>query len=300
MTEANEAGGAGRGASAGQQLKDARKSRNLTIQQVAQALHLDPWILEALEENRFKDVGAPVFVKGHLRKYGSEVGLDTQELMEAYYRSEDTPETPRLVTDTFAPPGSEQRGRWPVIVVSVIIALLIFAVVGFWLRQSGIIGAGVAMEGGGAVQERSVRASEAGQVSVPATTEIANTLAETGDDSARPAAQVPVAATQAQALDQDPQPQAAAAPDQQEPVADGQVRLRITFRNDSWVEVYDAGNRRLFFDLARAGRTADLTGEPPLQVLLGNADDAEVRVNGDVYPIPAASRQGKTARFTVR
>lgn len=324
MTAATDSDGKAPGGakSAGDQLKRARESRNLTIQQVAQALHLDPWILEALEQNRFKDVGAPVFVKGHLRKYASEIGLDSQQLMEAYYAADDTPETPGLVTDTFTRPQSDQHGRWPVIVVSALLALLVILVAFLWLR-------GGAMPSFFQDDEADSAADAVPTSSMPAVTTSANDrgvpreVAPTGSVETDEQASAGIAAEVNQSVaDKADKAVGSSASDEateqtRSPAADpgqdagqiagqdagqvaGQVRVDISLQNDSWVEIYDANNRRLFFDLARAGSTTNVTGKPPLQVLLGNSDDARVRVNDAVWPIPAAARRGKTARFTIR
>ncbi len=304
MTEATDAGGTQRDRTptAGEQLREARKARNLTIQQVAQALHLDPWILEALEENRFKDVGAPVFVKGHLRKYAVEVGLEEQAIMEAYYRAEDTPEMPRLVTDTFSRPVGSQRARLPVILVSVVLALLILVVLAMWLRKGGF---GLQFDSSHSetppVSVGELSRVDAEPVPIPAARPTAASATEAADLSVSDIAITQSVEQSPGTRSIDPQPAV-----DDEPVAvplpadDGRRLVSIEFRNDSWVEIYDAGNRRLFFDLARAGTTRSVSGEPPLQVLLGDSEGARVRVDGEVWPIPAEARRGKTARFTVR
>lgn len=289
---------------AGEQLKEARESRNLTIQQVAQALHLDPWILEALEQNRFRDVGAPVFVKGHLRKYAAEVGLDAQAVMEAYYRADDAPETPVLVTDTFARSRSDEHGRWPIIVVSALLALLLVIAVLSWFGWAGLPGFlsdSNEPEAVGAAVVAAPPASISGVFadSTPprqALPEAGHSEADTGSGQSDSSDNDRVTAALT-AVAEEPARQA----DEQEARPDnGMVNLSITLQDDSWMEIYDAGNQRLFFDLARAGATSTVSGRAPLQVLLGNADDARVRVNGEVWPIPAAARRGKTARFTIR
>lgn len=297
------------GPSAGEQLKTARKERNLTVQQVGQALHLDTWILEALEEGRFRDVGAPVFVKGHLRKYAAEVGVDQDALMEAYYRAEDTPETPELVTDTLSRPEAERGARWPIIAVSAIVALLIIALSALWLRSDSFSLPGFGDSGSKSEQGTTAPLQTAAQgmddqqpVTLPASAEQpratpskppAEDLEEVNN---LPLVAGPPPAANAESVGQ---PEQTARPVSAS-LDDDQLELSISFKEDSWVEIYDAARRRLFFDLARAGTTRTVRGEPPLQVLLGNGSTARVRVNGEVWPIPAAARRGKTARFTVR
>jgi cytoskeleton protein RodZ len=72
--------------SVGRILKDARTARSLTLDQVATELRIEAEQLQALEQDEFERIGAPVFVKGFLRQYGSRLGLDTRDLLDLYYR----------------------------------------------------------------------------------------------------------------------------------------------------------------------------------------------------------------------
>ena len=59
------------------------------------------------------------------------------------------------------------------------------------------------------------------------------------------------------------------------------------------------GNR-LFFDLGKSGRTINISGEAPLNVLFGDAANVTLRVDDVERPISASERRGKTARLTIR
>ena len=43
----------------------------------------------------------------------------------------------------------------------------------------------------------------------------------------------------------------------------------------------------------------NVSGQAPLSVLFGNADNVSVRVNGADYAIAPGDRRGLTARFTI-
>jgi cytoskeleton protein RodZ len=84
------------------------------------------------------------------------------------------------------------------------------------------------------------------------------------------------------------------------PVAGGDdIRLSVTFVGDCWTEITDAAGRRLFFQLGRSGRTVNVSGQAPLTVLFGDADNVDLRVNGEDFTIPASSRRGQTARLNI-
>ena len=51
-----------------------RASEGPDLLQAAEKLHVDPKMLEALEAEDFAALGAPVYVRGHLRRYAELVG----------------------------------------------------------------------------------------------------------------------------------------------------------------------------------------------------------------------------------
>ena len=68
----------------GERLRSARRARALSLQQVAEALRLEEPSIVALEESRFEALGAPVFVRGHLRRYAELLGLPPDGVLDAY------------------------------------------------------------------------------------------------------------------------------------------------------------------------------------------------------------------------
>jgi len=70
--------------SGGRRLRIARQSRGMTQGHVAEELHLNPAVIEALEREDYKSLPEPVFVTGYIRKYANLVGLDPKPLIAAY------------------------------------------------------------------------------------------------------------------------------------------------------------------------------------------------------------------------
>ena len=61
---------------AGERLAIARREQQIPVIEIAKELHLDEPKVRALERNEFDVLGAPVFAKGHLRKYAQLVDVD--------------------------------------------------------------------------------------------------------------------------------------------------------------------------------------------------------------------------------
>jgi len=72
----------------GERLRQAREAAGLSLEQAARRVHLSMRVLNALEEEKWEDIGAPVFVRGHLRSYAQILGLNASELLEQAHLSQ--------------------------------------------------------------------------------------------------------------------------------------------------------------------------------------------------------------------
>ena len=64
----------------GSQLREARTVRNLTYADVSKVTKIQPWILQALEEDRANESISPVYAKGFLSNYTRFLGMDLTEM----------------------------------------------------------------------------------------------------------------------------------------------------------------------------------------------------------------------------
>lgn len=72
--------------SPGTLLREARKGRGLTLEDMAAMTRVPKAMLHHLEQDRFGEYEAEVFLRGHLRNYARELGLDVSDVIEAYER----------------------------------------------------------------------------------------------------------------------------------------------------------------------------------------------------------------------
>jgi cytoskeleton protein RodZ len=100
-------------------------------------MHLSGSILEAIEENDFEEITAPIFVKGYLRAYARIVSLDEDEMIDQYvnYYSEDDP--PIHSTSNMAPELSvdDARIKWMTYLVILVLGALLAA---WWWNKEQI------------------------------------------------------------------------------------------------------------------------------------------------------------------
>ena len=68
----------------GQRLRAARKKAGLTLVEVAERLHLDEEVVEAIEQNDESRLPGPVFTKGYLRNYARLVGEPVDDVLSGF------------------------------------------------------------------------------------------------------------------------------------------------------------------------------------------------------------------------
>lgn len=254
----------------GERLAQARRELQLTVLDIAKELHLDEYKIHALERNDFDVLGAPVFAKGHLRKFAQLVKVSEADVMADYYQLSRSADAPPVLSPRPRPRQVISPGPYVVGIIIVLVAALAY----WWFGA----------------REDAPQQPVTGEIaSLPQQTlsaqganEFLNATADAVDEEEQPVISEPEAAVETADT----------------PIASG-MRLSITYSGDCWTEITDAMGRRLFFDLGRSGRTVNLFGEPPFNVLFGNAGNVSLVVNGTPFDISAADRRGRTARLTI-
>jgi cytoskeleton protein RodZ len=252
----------------GAQLRAARERTGLSTLQAAAKLHLDPRFVEALEAEEFAVLGAPVYVRGHLRRYSELVNAPADALVERYAASLEVVPPPELQPMRHAEtirPSRQLAGP----LIAVIVAAAVIA--GIWLALKGLPTASLPRE-----STPPAPASPA-PVDVPA--------ADPG------AADGPGPLPLAAATDGEAQAPAAS--------AGAATRLRVAYTAECWTEIHDARNQRLYYGLGQPDGVVSVQGTAPLRVLLGFADAATVEIDGRVMAIPAEARTGRRANFVI-
>lgn len=78
--------------------------------------------------------------------------------------------------------------------------------------------------------------------------------------------------------------------------AAGEAKVHLQFTANCWTQLTDANGKVLLSALKRRGESVELVGKAPLELRLGYARGAEVRLNGQLVDL-AAFTHGETARL---
>ena len=272
----------------GERLAVARRAHELSASDIAKELHLDEPKIRALEQNNFELLGAPVFAKGHLRKYAELVGVSTDDIIADYYRLNQTAGAPPVV----GPARKFERDYSPVSWIVVGLVVIIVASASYWWFTRDPVRSPVVRTQAAVLAPFASDASD--EPVQQAAAETAEILPEPEPlviaEDLPPPETIMVSST--------------AADSELEPLVDvvsllPQVHVELSFSGDCWTEVSDASGRRLFYDLGTAGRVVALAGDEPLQIVLGNSENVSINVEGQDYPISDYVRRGSLTRLTI-
>ena len=107
----------------GTTLRSAREGIAVSVAQVAQQLNLDTTVIHALEEERFGALGAPVFVRGHLRRYAELVGESPSVLQERYVSHQAQGEPDLTQVPRGVPVADPRRYLLPAVILAGVLVL---------------------------------------------------------------------------------------------------------------------------------------------------------------------------------
>ena len=71
-------------ATLGEELREAREKKGLTLEQIAETTRISHTFLKALEEDNYTVIPGDVFVTGFLRSYARELGIDEKHVLARY------------------------------------------------------------------------------------------------------------------------------------------------------------------------------------------------------------------------
>ncbi len=113
----------------GDEFRSAREARGLTLSDVAEAIHIRSVYLNAIEQDDWPSIGAPVYVRGFLRTYARFLGIDAEAAV-ARFNETAPPERPSVTT---VGPVDERERTGPSlwVVAGTVVALLLVAFVGY-------------------------------------------------------------------------------------------------------------------------------------------------------------------------
>ncbi len=287
-----------RGCLPGGVLAAERKRRGLSVADIANQLFLTERQITALEADDYASFPAPIFVTGYIRNYARQLDLPPDPLIELFnaHSSTSAPDIERVshTSERMANRNAPAFGPRLVIVTVVVILLLLL-----WWGMSPTSDEPVAIDDvsleDGFSNTPPVVVVEEAVTPLQLAPELPQAPEKKRVEAVAEAA--PVNAVKEKELQVGTPPQAEFIADraQAESFPDTMV---LTFSAESWVEITDANNRRVMFDLGKPGQTRMLSGTAPFKILFGYSPAVKMTFNGEVFDQSSLAR-GKVAKFTL-
>lgn len=317
---------------AGTLLKEARESKKLSVSEVASELRLTKSAVESIEKQQWEELHGRAYARGYFLNYVRFLALD-ESVMLAAFENEYSAEEKEL--NLAQQEQSAKRFPWMGFIFSVLAIVITWFAYQHWqttqvtsteqeqeqqpewsddvqssiepLQETDPFNQSV-IEPIPAVPETEQPISEevnevVEEVDAADVTEqaLAFTQENLQQDILNEHVEVqPVTETVTEIAEQNELVEVSMSDDEataEQPLS-AKTELVLAAKSDCWVEVTDAKQQILYYDLIKADDTVTIIGEAPVKVLLGSASGIQVTVNGNQFDT-SSFVHGDVARFTV-
>lgn len=269
----------------GKALSTGREKLGLTIKDVASRLNLQPEIIAALETEDSNTLPAPIYVRGYIRSYARILKLDEENLISLY--NTNAGKAPELLPEVKHTQirSSDKPVKIATYMVSFGLVLLLFA----WWQSHFIVNDNPNQESKDNVK---VYNTEHGgalnydyEIVIHPDTPFINQINYDENGLTE---------------------QESAAPDDVQTDnmdlagngGDDSDSVNLVVEKDSWIEVSDADDKKIYLGIAKTGETINLGGKAPFTVILGYAPGVKVSFNGKPFNTEPFTSAG-VARFVL-
>lgn len=261
----------------GEQLIEARTRNGVSVIEMAEKLKLTTEQIQALESENYDKLGPITFVKGYIRVYCREFNLNESDIMPFFFYNEE--ENQGSMQSFSRRTEREAKDSRLMLFSYALVALLIGSSVFFFLQdlnKSPNISPLVTPVSDSIAQNTPLpeQTNTNGTAFIdPATS--AKTDAKTdliADTNNASYQALPAAPSQVKIESTTQQPNTV-------PKSQLVDVIVMTFRGDSWVEIFDAEGERVAFGVKKQGYVMTLEGDAPFNVVLGKHYNVDVVFN---------------------
>ncbi|QRX83003.1 RodZ domain-containing protein [Glaciimonas sp. PAMC28666] len=277
---------AGTTPSVGQQLAHRRQQHGWSIDDVANQLKLAPRQIQAIEDDNYAALPTIVMTRGYIRSYAKMLGLDPATILPSSVPAMAVkaqilgrqPTSATIFSESRLLLGGRNRVRYNWIFGAIVLVLI-----GILMAEFG---------GFSALHRPTVQSASAAVVPASASAGVTSSALSAAShevaavEGALAPALVPLNAA-ITAL----KPQAEASATNGVPAAAaGANLLKLTFKQDSWVEIKRADKNILFSRVGKAGSTETFDIDQPVSVVIGNLAGVDVTLRGAAIDLKAGTK----------
>ena len=294
----------------GEALRQARAERGLSLEEVSSSTHLSVAIIDAIENSDISRLPPPTFVQGYLRIYARFLDLSETAVVDEFNRAiphkQETELSPRSTLPAQATSHSPLMRSVTVLLLLFVMLALVYGAYDYYVKTaetisqqktgSDVITSLKLPEYEQDAQQHAIVSEDGEMIVVAPERTDSEPVDETWIDAAgsEPGDQEDIAEVDT-VIDAASGTSQAASAD----ADNGLDNIELRPRNDSWVEIVDARNEKLYHNLVQKDQVLQLQGVAPFDVFLGNAPAVQLLVNGIEVKMTRYIRRNNVARFSV-
>lgn len=123
-------------ANIGERLREAREKKAVTIEQAQKQTRIHSTVLAALEEGRLDEILAPNYAKSFLREYSNYLGLNSNELLNAYITLHPESNRPNLNLNRMEPKSAARPPKLLIPLKKALIVALILLIAVLFIKKT--------------------------------------------------------------------------------------------------------------------------------------------------------------------
>ena len=293
----------------GEHLYVERKKQNLSVADVAKAIHLPEQVIDAIDRSDVEQLPQPAFVQGYLRAYAKYLGISEAMVLDEYAQAVPHQQESDLQPRSTLP--DEASSDSPFVKMITITLLLVMVVAALYasfdyykkafeddeveLDDQTSLSLPEVVENDQSQDEYGSQSELDKQVETDPV-EIKKEVVEKNDVAiVEPPSDIVVKEEQDQVV--------------QEETVDQKLKNQLAVTGDdflvmstmqvSWVEVDDANGENLYYNLLPQDQSLNLQGTAPFKIFLGNAPEVSLEMNGLDVNIKNRIRSNNVAHFKV-
>jgi cytoskeleton protein RodZ len=280
-------------------LRTQREKQGLSSQEIAKRTHLDIKIVESIEQDSDEGMPAATYVRGYLRSYAKIVGVDPDHIITLY--NSDSPQPPPEILPEVKQPSQVSSSDKPVKAFTYLITLGLVLLLLIWYQSNFVVETSTINEPENYNSQTTINGVDITydvvnhpnswqspknipevESTSPATAKHDDTLELQSDNGEQTLGILPIEGIDNKA----PSSNTGSGPD----------KIDLEVKRDSWIEIMDANDKRLFHDLALGGEKYSIHGTAPFNVLFGFSPGVSIKFNGKAFNHSRYSNNG-IARF---
>ncbi|MCK5395425.1 MAG: helix-turn-helix domain-containing protein [Gammaproteobacteria bacterium] len=283
----------------GSALAEARKAQNYTVEDIYKHLKIPVQIVSAIEASNLDALPGSTYTQGYIRAYAKFLEISDEDILDLYNRAVPDGQITELKPRSSLRNEASQSPlikmvTVPLLVVGVI--TVIYGIVQYYQEKAED------MENEYEAKEQSFTGNSLDSPGINTLDIKQNaSLTDDGDLIVEDSSSTEFAAEQS-VIDIGSEIETDIKPENTVKAADNDPRqdiLEINAEKGSWMEVRDANDARLFYNMVPKGGTRTLLGQAPFSISLGNAKTTRLVINDLEIDMTEHIRSNNTAKFKV-